>query len=83
MRVVTHAALVQNRIGMRRMYFRKTVPLMTIEAAALESKPAVLVYLMTLRALDIRKRRMLVKRRETGWRVAAGEKPDLLLPAVP
>ena len=43
----------------------KAVTLMTIKAAALEPKAPILVYFVTLRALDVGKRRVLVERCES------------------
>src|SRR5215469_2410453 len=68
---------------MRRMNFGEAITLVAIKAAALESKSSVLVHFVTLRALNIRKGRMLVKRRESGgWR-GAREKTDFFLTAIP
>ena len=61
----------------------KAVTLMTIKASALEPKAPTLVYFVTLRARDFRKRRVFVKRRETGRGSGAGKKPDLLLLTTP
>jgi hypothetical protein len=59
------------------------VALMTVEAPAFEAKPATLVYFMTLGALNVRDRRMLMERRESGRRIRARRKANLLLTAIP
>lgn len=68
---------------MRRVDFREAVARMTVETTAFKAKTSMLVDFVTLRALDIRKRRVLMEGRKPCRRVRTGEKVNFLLAPIP
>src|SRR5712691_8517030 len=82
MRVVADPALLEHS-GLVSVYFRKTVPLMTIETAAFEDKTATPVQTVALGALHARNWRMLVKRLKRGRRIRINKEMHFLFAALP
>ena len=82
MGVVAEPALTQNA-GVMSVDFGKSRLLVAIETAALEVEASAASEFVTLRALDTRERRMLVKRLESGRRIGAYEKRNFFSAAFP